>query len=56
MALKLLVSVVNTVVGALLDALDRFFGLRAGGGGIEVVIGSVFDVVTGENGTVWAAV
>lgn len=28
MALKLEVSVVSTVVGARLDALDRFFGLR----------------------------
>lgn len=29
MALKLVVSVVSTVVGARLDALDLFFGLRA---------------------------
>lgn len=28
MALKLVVSVVSTVVGARLEALDRFFGLR----------------------------
>lgn len=59
MALKLLVSVVNTVVGARRDALDRFFGLRAPGGGAVVdVIGSavVVIVVAGDNGTVWAVV
>nr|GEZ93058.1 hypothetical protein [Tanacetum cinerariifolium] len=38
MALKLLVSVVKTVVGALLDALDLFLGFLGGGGGIGSVV------------------
>ena len=52
MALKLLVSVVNTVVGALREALDRFLGFRGGGMVVVVVVVVVFMVVAGENGRV----
>lgn len=48
MALKLLVSVVKTVVGALLDALDLFLGFLGGGGGGGT--GSVVIVVVVAGG------
>lgn len=49
MALKLLVSVVNTVVGALLEALVLFLGFLGGGGGVGFVdVMGGWVVVTGE--------